>query len=370
MKIGLVSKFGIQDGLRVHANYVYKGLVERGHEVHAFTQSRNADALPGGKVHCFPAFYVNPHFSLDAPDAIRMIARESARHKLDLLHLQMNSSSTEFLLPFFKKSLPPLVVTFHLAFAAGRSVFQTAFSLAWKVSLFASRRYDAIVLVHPFQKPLLLKAGIPEDKITVILNGVDTDVFKPRDYKKKDDVIDFVFVGRLSYDKGVHILLKAFREYHRENPKSRLTLVGDGLLKAQLDDDDSRSTGAIRWLGCIDHKLIPAILRNSDVFVIPQNIGPLTASMSVLEAMSSGLPVITTTIGDADKLLSPSEGVLVEPENVPSVVDAMRLLSEDEKLRTSMGMQCRKKIVREHSWSRQISNLEDTYRQVITKAMG
>jgi glycosyltransferase involved in cell wall biosynthesis len=363
MRIGIVSKFGARDGLCVRAEAVLKGLVELGHEIHIFTQSKGIDVLPPEKIHEFSAVQLNPHFSLDAPDSIRLIAKESQKYDLDLLHLQMNSGSTEFFLPLVKASLPPLVLTFHLAYASGGSFYTTLFAVAWKLSLYASKRYDAIVLVDPSQKPYFLQYGIPENKLTVIRNGVDTEQFKPRKSAKGNNgIIDFVYVGRLSYDKGVNILLESFRDYHRINPESRLTLVGDGILKFQIDDyNENRS---IRWLGSIPHEKLPYVLQNSDVFVIPQNIGGL--GLSVLEAMSCGLPVITTAIGETTRLLDSNEGVLIEPKNKTAIIDAMQQLAEDAQLRQSMGENCRNKILRDYSWTMQIHRLENVYKRVIS----
>jgi glycogen(starch) synthase len=209
---------------------------------------------------------------------------------------------------------------------------------------------------------MFLQNGVPEEKLNVIVNGVDTNLFKPDEHKKDDDFVEFIYVGRLSYDKGVHILIQAFREYHKENPRSRLTLLGDGMLKSMLSDQDSES---IRWAGSIDHSLVHHYLRKADAFVVPMSIGPLTASMSVLEAMSCGLPLITTNVADADRILSPEEGILVKPESVPAVVEAMRLMARDKNMRDSMGQHCRERILREYSWKKQIGLIEGVYSRVI-----
>jgi glycosyltransferase involved in cell wall biosynthesis len=363
LRIGIVSKFGAADGLCVRAEAVLKGLIKLGHEIHIFTQSKVVDFVPPERIHMFSAVQLNPHFSLDALDSVRMIAKESQKHDLDLLHLQMNSGSTEFFLPLVKESLPPLVLTFHLAYASGGSFYTTLFAVAWKLSLYASKRYDSIVLVDPSQKPYFLQYGFPEDKLTIIGNGVDTEQFKPKESaKESNENIEFVYVGRLSYDKGVNTLLESFRDYHRENPNSRLTLVGDGMLKFQIDEFNEN--GSIRWLGSIPHDKLPQVLQNSDVFTIPQNIGGL--GLSVLEAMSCGLPVITTAIGETTRLLGSNEGVLVEPKNKSAIVDAMRKLANDAQLRKSMGEHCRNKILREYSWVTQIHRLEKVYEQVIS----
>ena len=366
LRIGLVSKFHAADGLCTVANAVLDGLTDKSHEVHVFTQSPSVGRTHPQRVHRFAAVQLNPHFSLDSPSAVRMIAEVCREHDIEVLNVQMNSGSTEFLLPYFKRSLPPLVVTFHLAYAAGPSAFTTLFAVAWKASVFAARKYDRIVLVDPSQEAFFAERGVPEARITVIRNGVDTKLFAPSEKGKEDALLDFIYVGRLSLDKGVDVLLRAFERYHAENHDCRLTLIGDGMLKSRLNRYTSR--GAIRWLGILGHDQIPLFLQNADVFVIPQNIGGL--GMSVLEAMSCGLPVVTTGIGETTRLLSDDEGILVQPRNVDAVVRAMELLGSDEKLRRSMGMRCRRKILREYSWASQIELLERVFAEVVSQQRG
>ncbi|MFW9907220.1 MAG: glycosyltransferase family 4 protein [Candidatus Thorarchaeota archaeon] len=361
----MVSKFHAADGLCIRANSVLTGLLERGHDVHAFTQSREVKGLPEEKVHRYSAVQLNPHFSIDSISSVKMIAKECQRQKIDVLHIQMNSGSTEFVLPYFKRSLPPLTLTYHLAYAQGSSIFTTIFAIAWKASLFAAKKYDEVILVDPSQKPYFLDYGIPEDRIAVIRNGIEISDFKPLPEKREDDFVDFVYVGRLSYDKGVHLLLNAFSRYHKENPLSRLTLIGDGMLKTQIRG--AADDGSIQWLGTISHDRVPAILRRMDVFVIPQNIGGL--GLSVMEAMSCGLPVITTAIGETIKLLKDDEGVLVEPNSSDAVLEGMRLLGGNPDLRRKMGLQCREKIVRDYSWSTQIRAIEKSYERAIANPM-
>jgi glycosyltransferase involved in cell wall biosynthesis len=365
MRIGMVSKFGAPDGLCIRAGAVLKGLVTNNHDTHAITQSNKVDVLPEDKIHRFRAVQLNPHFSIDTLSSPKTVAEVCKRNDLEVLHIQMNSGSTEFFLPYFKKSLPPLVVTYHLAYSTGSSLISTLFNIAWKASLFASRKYDEVILVDPSQKPYFTKNGFSEENLTVVRNGVDINLFKPGEISNKDsDIMDFVYVGRLSYDKGVHILLEAFREYHRENPKTRLTIIGNGMLKSQVGTctDD----GSVCWFGALDHDKIPEVLQKMDAFVIPQNIGGL--GLSVMEAMSCGLPVITTAIGETVKLLGKDEGVLVEPQNVSAVIKGMRFLAEDRQKCKSMGLNCRKKVEKEYSWDSQIGLIEEVYRKAIERA--
>lgn len=363
MKIGIVSKFGAPDGLCTRINSVLTGLVNQGHEVHALTQSKQVDGIPVDQVHRYNAIWLNEHYSIDSFSSPRLIAQVCKKHDIDVLHIQMNSGTTEVFLPFYKHALPPIVVTFHLAYAAGRSLYTNVFAIAWKGSLFAAKKYDEIILVDPSQKSYFLDYNIPEAKLSVIRNGVDTVSFSPPIKKKDDGIIDFVYVGRLSLDKGTNILLDAFSQYHRENPDSKLTLIGDGIIKRRIDD--ATTDDSITWIGTIDHAKVPAILQNMDAFVIPQNIGGL--GLSVMEAMSCGLPVITTAIGETVRLLGQDEGILVKPQNVPDVVDAMRVLGENRKLRHSMGDKCRQKVEEQYSWKNQINQIEQVYERAIAR---
>ncbi|MCF2137083.1 MAG: glycosyltransferase family 4 protein [Candidatus Thorarchaeota archaeon] len=361
LKIGMVSKFHAADGLCIRAIYEMIGLRKRGHKIHAFTQSKKGVPLASTHIHRFPAVQINPHVSWDAPDVPKLIAKESRRLGLEVIHVHTNSGTTEIMLPLFKKNLPPLITTFHLAYADGSTLQRVMFDMGWKFSMAYIKRYDHVILVDPSQKEWALQYGVPEDKISVIRNGVDIDLFSPAPTQQEDDYIDFVFVGRLSPDKGVDILLDAFKKYHKENKKTRLVLVGDGILKHSLDNYGDRRT--IHWVGIVPHSQIPSILRRADAFVIPQNIGGL--GMSVLEAMSCGLPVITTAIGETKRLVNTDAGILVEPNNVDAVVDAMRQVSEDENGRHKIGKEARKRIKKYYSWNAQIAMVEDVYKRVL-----
>ncbi len=358
----MFSKFGAPDGLCTRANIVVKGLIEKGHEVHVFTQAKEVEGVPNEYVHRFRAVPMNPHFSLDSLSAPRMIAEVCKEHDIEVLHAQMNSSTTETFLPFYRKFLPPLVATFHLAYSSGQSFYTTWFTLRWLASLFSLKNYDEIILVDPMQRPHILNYGIPENRLTVIRNGVNTEMFSPAKNNRNDGILDFVYVGRLSLDKGISTLLDAFARYHDENPASRLTLIGDGKLKTKMNN--CVPDGSISWLGALEHESIPTYLKMMDVFVIPQNIGGL--GMSVLEAMSCGLPVITTGIGETTRLLGSNEGILVRPHRVPEVVNAMRQMGQDEYGRLEMGRRCRQKVLRKYTWNKQIDEIIKVYERAIT----
>ncbi len=360
MITAMLSKFHVADGVCSLANAYLQGLMSRGHEVHVFTHSPIVCGVPPDRIHRFHAVQLNPHLTLDTPGTVSLIAKTCRDLGVEVIHVQVPCGSTDFLLPYFKHSLPPIVMTYHLAYGGGSWLFTAGFEVAWRMTLPATKKYDHIMLVDPGQKSVFLRHGIPEEKLTVVQNGVDTNLFAPQTRDRNDDYVSFVYVGRLSKEKGLDVLLKAFKKYHQENPRSRLILAGDGLFKTCLDDyvDD----GSIHWLGPVPHDRVPDVLHRADVFVSAQNIGGL--GMSVLEAMSCGLPVITTAIGETVRLLDNNEGILVQPQSVSELVRAMQLLGDDEQLRRSMGIRGREKILRGYSWNKQCELIEQVYQRV------
>ncbi len=364
MITAILSKFHVADGVCTLANAYLQGLMMRGHEVHVFTHSPTVCDVPKERIHRFRAVQLNPHLTLDAPNTVSDIAKTCRQLGVEIVHVQMPCGSTDFLMPYFKDSLPPIVTTYHLAYGGGSWLFTVGFEAAWRMTLPAIKRYDHIMLVDPGQRPIFLRYGIPEERLTVVQNGVDTDLFAPSEEPPQDDIIDFVYVGRLSKEKGLDVLLKAFKRYHNENPASRLILAGDGLFKTCLDD--YLNDGSICWLGPVPHEKVPNVLHKADIFVSAQNIGGL--GMSVLEAMSCGLPVITTAIGETIHLLDNREGVLFQPQNISELVKAMCLLGEDEQLRRSMGKRGREKILQKYTWSAQIELIEQVYKRVCAQS--
>ncbi len=156
--------------------------------------------------------------------------------------------------------------------------------------------------------------------------------------RRKGDVRSFLFVGRLSPEKRVHILLQSFAEVLKNNPERNIELqiIGDGPERENLVNlaFDLGIAGSVRWHGKIPHKeLIDEHLYHmSDVFVTASRFE--TFGYTTLEAMAHGLPVIahayranTELIGDTGYLVPDTESV---SESIQLLADAMQQsLNED-----------------------------------------
>ena len=154
-------------------------------------------------------------------------------------------------------------------------------------------------------------------------------------------------VGRLKLQKGYHDMLTAFAQVHGRCPNVFLVIVGVGGL-VDLLKEHSRSLGIsdhVRFLGARTD--VPQLLAAADVFVNSSHWEGL--SIAMLEAMAAGLPVVATSVGDAEILLATGGGLLVEAQNPNALARALEtLISDPEKMRT-MGSSAREYVERNYA---------------------
>ncbi len=156
--------------------------------------------------------------------------------------------------------------------------------------------------------------------------------------------VEFLFVGRLMREKGVIELLEAFASVRRESP-CRLTVVGEGPARAQLEGEVA-TLGLTESVSFRDYLVgddLASAYGSADVFVLPSwSEGFPTV---IAEAMSHGLPIVTTRIrGAADHLVELEHALFVAVRDVEGLTGAMRRLAHDPELRERLGTANRERI--------------------------
>jgi sugar transferase (PEP-CTERM/EpsH1 system associated) len=176
--------------------------------------------------------------------------------------------------------------------------------------------------------------GVPQKKITQIYNGVDVDLFQPSPDGREaigpySDPRQFVVgtVGRLQPVKDQVTLVRAMIALWRSDESMRkwlrLALVGDGPLRAEIEELLRRENATdLAWLaGARDD--VPRVMRGLDLFVLP-SLGE-GISNTLLEAMASGLPVVATRVGGNPELMEEGRsGTLVPPADPHAMATAIR----------------------------------------------
>lgn len=167
-------------------------------------------------------------------------------------------------------------------------------------------------------------------RFEIIHNPVDASGFPMPgpDPREGRDTVEFVSVARLAPAKGFDVLLDAFAAASRDDPRLRLTIVGDGRERAKLEEQAARLRIAdvVTFAGRQPRTEIARLLHTSDAFVLASRAENLT--VAVLEAWCAGLPVVTTDVGGHSEVMEPHLGHLVPSEDTAALADALRSVAD------------------------------------------
>ena len=193
-------------------------------------------------------------------------------------------------------------------------------------------------------------------------------VWRAREGFRDDDVL-FVCVARFAPQKNHSLLLEAFAQGPASNPNAHLVLVGEGALRGQLELQ-SRNLGLatqVHFLGLRTD--IPDVLGAMDVFVLSSDYEG--SPLSVIEAMASGLPIVSTAAGGVPALFETGkEGFLVHTGDVKGLSDALELLLRDSGSRKSLGIAAAHRAKKNFDVSTMVRAYEELYESPVGRLRG
>ncbi|MEJ2642043.1 MAG: glycosyltransferase [Desulfosarcinaceae bacterium] len=224
----------------------------------------------------------------------------------------------------------PLSGTYHTAIPqyaqtlTGDDVIE---DLAWKYMLWFYDQMDRVYAPSESTKAELVDKGLPADKVCVYPRGIDTERFNPgkrNGYLQKHHGIsgglNLLYVGRVSKEKNLHLLVEAMRRMSPQYPELNLIVAGEGPYLAEMK-------AALRHLPCtfagyVCGKPLEQLYASCDFFVFPSTTD--TFGNVVLEAQASGLPVIVTDRGGPQENMVPDEtGLVVAGDDVEALTAAI-----------------------------------------------
>jgi glycosyltransferase involved in cell wall biosynthesis len=186
-------------------------------------------------------------------------------------------------------------------------------------------------------------AFLPSVNIEVIPNGVELQTFyPPQNRGQLSGELKLVTVGRLSPTKRVEMLIEAVEILKKKGKPVRLTIAGGGGLLPQLKKlvEQKGLGGVIDLTGRIEAEKMPDIYRRHDIFVTATMQEGMSNAM--LEAMASGLPIITTRCEGADELIT-DNGIVVEDASAEALAGTIEKLAQDSQRYKAMCISARQR---------------------------
>lgn len=229
--------------------------------------------------------------------------------------------------------------------------------------------FDAAAAVHCVSSAIVDDAaalGLDRAKALVIRPAVPTAAFAPQSQSvSADGTLRVIGVGRLDWKKDYELAIAAVRKAVDAGCDLRLTLVGDGPDRAHLRFavDDMGLSDRVDLVGRMDPGEVAERLADADIFLHTSYTEGI--SNAVLEAMATGLPVITTDAGGMSEAVRDRiDGRVVPVRDASAVADALVELSADEGLRHRMGASGRARIIADFSLDDQLIQFETLFRDV------
>lgn len=232
------------------------------------------------------------------------------------------------------------------------------------------------------------------DRCSTIWNAVDTNRYRPAPEKHPDRSPTILYYGRLSPEKGLHVVLKAFGQIVEKIPTARLLIAGQlalagaefvdpfgsdplfadmvhfwgrgeeyGSYLESLVDEGLRSN--VRFLGPVANQQTVSLLQGSDVLVFP-SLWNEPFGLPVIEAMAAGVPVVASQGGAFPEIIVDGEtGLLVDRGDVDGLSDALIGLLSEPAARFEMGTAARIRAEEQFSWDGAVHKWLDLYQRIL-----
>lgn len=229
-----------------------------------------------------------------------------------------------------------------------------------------------VIAVSTPLRRILVSLGVPEERVIVMPNGTDPDLFRPdldgsivRQRLGIDRKVVIGFTGILRPWHGLDLLMQAFEAVSNARDDLHLLIIGDGPIKGSLDQMAAGRglAGKVTITGRVTHADVRSFVAAMDVAVSPRAT-PYASPMKILEYMAMGKAIIAPDMENIRDILTHGrEAILFRPEDRTALESGLAMLLGDRALRARLGAAARRKIETERTWSHNASAVIDLVRR-------
>ena len=219
-----------------------------------------------------------------------------------------------------------------------------------------------IIVLNKGARQNVLSCGVASQRIEKMMWGtwgVDVDEFAPSARARTSPTI--LFAGRLDAAKGIFVLLDAFARVRQQLPDARLTMVGDGPARSQIERHAREFGDAVTLTGVVKHRAMPKIFRAADVLAMPSLTTRKWAEqvgMVALQAMACGVPIVATQSGAIPEYVPANVGVPVPENDATALAEALIEMLRDTDRRAQYGRAARAYAIAHYDARKNIARAE------------
>ncbi len=192
------------------------------------------------------------------------------------------------------------------------------------------------------------------NKVVELGHPVDTELFRPRSAPPANSGTTILSVGKLIYEKGHHIVIEALADLLKNNAGLRLLIAGDGQYRRTLEEicQECGVADKVSFLGLVPNEQLAEIYRKCDIFVhhpVAVDWWEEYFGVALVEAMSSGLPLIGSDCGSLRYVVPEGAGFMIAQNDRETLGEKVKLLASNAQLRDDMGARGRAHVCRRYS---------------------
>lgn len=343
MKIAqIMPEFGLAGAEIMCENLVYE-LIRMGHDVVVISMYDYHSAITARlEKHQVRIIYLDKKRGFDI-SIFRKLYKVFSKERFDVVH--MHRYITFYAVPSAALArIPVRIHTIHSVanydnHGLGR-IFNKIFYHLFKTI--------PVALSEEVKKTVASTYHLKDQSIPVIYNGIDLSRLKNKSNYELNETVSLLHIGRFIEVKNHRGLIDAFDIVRNNFAHIKLRLIGDGELRDEIQNyvKDKKMTETVEFLGLLDD--CSEYLYKADVFILPSKVEGMP--ITLIEAMGSGLPIVSTNVGGIPDMISKDNSILVNPD-VNEISDAViELLTNIEK-RKRLGA---KAIIRSRRFSSEV----------------
>lgn len=240
---------------------------------------------------------------------------------------------------------------------------------------FFTRASKVVAVTEGIRKGLHRLYGIPLNRMTVVHNGANTDLFRPmnKDSCRKQLGLDpnrtyLCFVGSLVSWQGVDGIIRAIPKVGETIPQVNLLIVGEGAQREELERlaQDLRLSDSVHFVGNVPYEEVPLYINSSDICLAPKiALSSGYSPLKLYEYMACARPVVASRVPGFE-ILEEGAGLLFDPGDVEDLSSKIVTMISDREKMDSMGAKGREIVEKEYSWIAVAKRISGVLEEVVS----